>query len=247
MPREAVVLAAGLGGRFRSGKHKLLAKISRYHLIEYPLRSIAAAGVTLFLVVTNALLRGELYPVLREVKRDVGVEVELVVNNYVDRGNAYSLLLGLTSTRDTAPLVAVADHVFPSTLVEEVLRGYSGTPLAVGGDRKPQHVDVAEATLIEADLGGFIKSIGKNLTSWSHVDTGLHVTRVDILNYTRYCKPEGELSSLYGCLSRVTRKGVVVDVTGNPWKDVDTWDDYLSLVEGRDKAVVSSALESWRR
>lgn len=247
MPREAVVLAAGFGGRFRSGRHKLLAKISGYHLIEYPMRSIAAAGVTLFLVVTNSLLRGELDPVIRKVIRDVGIEVELVVNNYVDKGNAYSLLLGLTSSRDTAPLVTVADHVYPSTLVEGVLRGYSGTPLAVGGDRNPRYADVAEATLVEADQDGVIKSMGKNLASWSHVDTGLHVVSVDVLNYAGLCGPEGELASLYGCLSRTTRRGVVVDVTGNPWKDVDTWDDYLGLVEGKDRAVADSAVESWRK
>lgn len=247
MLREAIVLAAGLGERFRGKEHKLLVKIFGYHLVEYPIRSIAVAGISKFLVVTNSLLLEKLDPILRRARKSMGLEVEFVVNNEIRRGNAYSLVLGLTNSREIASLVTVADHIYPATLVERILRGYSGVPLAVGGDRAPVHIDIAEATLVKTDHSGVIESIGKKLESWNYVDTGLHVVSAVVLGHRRYCGEEGELASLYQCLSRVTRRGVVIDVTGSLWKDVDTWGDYLSIVGGGDRVVAASAIESWRK
>ncbi|MEM2413418.1 MAG: NTP transferase domain-containing protein, partial [Sulfolobales archaeon] len=108
MIREAIVLAAGWGKRFKSREHKLLAKILGYHLIEYPIRSIASAGLRRILIVTNGLLLKKLERIVREVEKDVGVEVDLVLNNEVSRGNAYSLALGLSLIREELALVTVA-------------------------------------------------------------------------------------------------------------------------------------------
>ncbi|MEM2551709.1 MAG: NTP transferase domain-containing protein, partial [Sulfolobales archaeon] len=87
MIQEAIVLAAGWGERFKSSEHKLLAKIFGYHLIEYPMRSIASAGLRRLLIVTNGLLLKKLEHIVREVEKDMGIEVDLVLNNEVSRGN----------------------------------------------------------------------------------------------------------------------------------------------------------------
>ncbi|MEM1623383.1 MAG: NTP transferase domain-containing protein [Sulfolobales archaeon] len=247
MIREAIVLAAGRGERFKGSEHKLLAKILGYHLIEYPIRSIASAGLRRFLVVTNSLLLKKLEHIKRKIEKDMGVEIGFVLNNEVSRGNAYSLALGLSVIREELALVTVADHVYPLTLVERLLRGYSGAPLGVGGDREPKHVEISEATLVEIGADGAIESIGKSLKSWSYVDTGLHVVSTDLLKYVGRCGCEGELASLYGCFSRVTRRSAVIDVTGSPWKDIDTLDDYISVSQGKDKVVATLAIESWRK
>ncbi|MEM0197112.1 MAG: NTP transferase domain-containing protein [Sulfolobales archaeon] len=247
MIREAIVLAAGWGKRFKSCEHKLLAKILGYHLIEYPIRSIASAGLRRILIVTNGLLLKKLERIVREVEKDVGVEVDLVLNNEVSRGNAYSLALGLSLIREELALVTVADHIYPLTLVERLLKGYSGVSLGVGGDREPKHVEISEATLVEIGADGAIEDIGKNLKSWSYVDTGLHIASTDLLKYTGCCRYEGELASLYKCFSRATRRSAVIDVTGSPWKDIDTWDDYISVAQGKDRVVAAFAIESWRK
>ncbi len=246
MLRRAVVLAAGLGERFRGSEHKLLARISGHHLIEYPIRSIAAAGISRFLVVTNSILLEKLSRVVTELERELGLEVGFVINDDVEKGNARSLLLGLASSREPVSLVTVADHVYPSTLVARLVRGYGEAPLAIAGDREPVHVDIAEATLVKVSESGVIERIGKNLDRWDYVDTGLHVVSASLLDYVERCGSEGEMSALYECFSRSTRGSVVVDVTGDVWKDVDTWEDYLRLVEGRNGVVALRAIESWR-
>jgi choline kinase len=76
---EAVVLAAGSGTRFprTASPHKLLAKVLGYSLVEYPVRSIASAGLRRFVVVTASYL---LKPI-SEVLKGLPVEVEYVVND----------------------------------------------------------------------------------------------------------------------------------------------------------------------
>ncbi len=247
MLRRAIVLAAGLGERFGGSEHKLLARISGYRLIEYPIRSIAATGTSRFLVVTNSVLLRRLSPLATELERELGLEVEFAVNDDARKGNARSLLLGLARAREPETLVTVADHVYPSTLVSGLVRKHRGDPLVVGGDRKPTHADVGEATLVKVDRDGVIERIGKGLDRWDYVDTGLHVVSASLSSYAELCGSEGELSALYECFSRSTRGGVVADLTGDLWKDVDTWEDYLRLVEGRDRVVALRAIESWRR
>lgn len=244
-PRSAVVLAAGLGKRFRSDENKLLAKIFGHCLIEYPVRSTATAGLHRFVVVTNSFLLNKLGLVIESVKKEMGLEVEFVVNNEVHRGNAYSLILGLARSREVS-LITVADHVYPSTLVQEFAKNYRGESLAIGGDRNPRYVDVAEATLVKVDSSGFIERVSKGLTRWNYVDVGIHVVSPRLLSAVEQCGSDGELANLYECFSKRSR-GVVVDITGRAWKDVDTWADYLSLVEGSLTTVAWESIESWRK
>ncbi len=239
----AIVLAAGASSRFPRdvSVHKLLARIASYTLVEYPIRSLASAGIDSITVVTNSTL---LQPISK-VLRGVGAEIMYVVNDEVRRGNAYSLVLGLEKSGWGRVLVSMADHIYLPRTVKRLLEGYRGDLVAIGVDRDPTHVDVSEATLVRVDRDGRVVEVGKGLGSWSYVDVGLHIVSRDILGYFSTCGEPAELSKLYSCVaSRVGRVGVV-DLTGEPWVDVDTGEDYLKLSEGPWKDLAIEVVLSW--
>jgi choline kinase len=241
---EAVVLAAGSGTRFprTASPHKLLAKVLGYSLVEYPVRSIASAGLRRFVVVTASYL---LKPI-SEVLKGLPVEVEYVVNDEVSRGNAYSLVRGLGRCRSRRVLVSMADHVYLPRAVERLLKNYRGGTVAIGVDRSPLYVDPSEATLVVVDRMGLVVRVGKGLGSWDYVDVGLHIASRDVVEYFSRCGEPAELAKLYECIATRTGDVTVVDLTGEPWVDVDTWEDYVKLAEGSLRRLALEVVGSWR-
>jgi len=241
---EAVVLAAGSGTRFprTASPHKLLAKVLGYSLVEYPVRSIASAGLRRFVVVTASYL---LKPI-SEVLKGLPVEVEYVVNDEVSRGNAYSLVRGLGRCRSRRVLVSMADHVYLPRAVERLLKSYRGGTVAIGVDRSPLYVDPSEATLVVVDRVGLVVRVGKGLGSWDYVDVGLHIASRDVVEYFSRCGEPAELAKLYECIATRTGDVTVVDLTGEPWVDVDTWEDYVKLAEGSLRRLALEVVGSWR-
>ena len=241
---EAVILAAGSGIRFRraASPHKLLVSLAGYRLVEYPARSIVSAGLRRVVVVTSSHL---LEP-LSEVLGRLPAEVEFAVNDEVSKGNAYSLAVGLRRCRGRRALVSMADHVYLPGAVERLLQGYRGSTIAIGADRGPLYADPSEATLVEVDRVGRVVRVGKGLSSWDYVDVGLHVVSRGVVEYFGTCGEPTELAKLYECVAGRTGDVVVVDLTGEPWVDVDTWEDYAKLTEGPLRRLALEVVRSWR-
>jgi len=241
---EVVILAAGSGTRFPRtvSPHKLLAKVLGYSLVEYPARSIASAGLRRFVVVTA----GYLLEPLSEILREIPVEVEYVVNDEVSRGNAYSLVRGLKRCWSQRVLVSMADHVYLPRAVERLLKNYRGSTVAIGVDRSPLYVDPSEATLVVVNRVGRVMRVGKGLGSWDYVDVGLHVASRNVVEYFSRCGEPTELAKLYECIATRTEDVAVVDLTGEPWVDVDTWEDYVKLTEGSLRGLALEIIRSWR-
>jgi len=241
---EAVLLAAGSGSRFprTASPHKLLVSVAGYRLVEYPARSVVSAGLRRVVVVTSSYL---LEP-LSEVLGKLPAEVEFAVNDEVSRGNAYSLVVGLRRCRGRSALVSMADHVYLPRAVEKLLWGYRGSTIAIGADRSPLYADPSEATLVKVDELGRVVRVGKGLSSWDYVDVGLHVVSRAVAEYFDVCGGPTELAKLYECVAGRTGDVDVVDLTGEPWLDVDTWEDYAKLAEGSLRRLALEAVSSWK-
>ncbi len=241
---EVVILAAGPSTRFprKASPHKLLAKILGYSLVEYPARSIASVGLRRFVVVTASYL---LKPI-SEVLKKLPVEVEYVVNDEVARGNAYSLVRGLERCWSQRVLVSMADHVYLPRAVERLLKNYRGSAVAIGVDGSPLYVDPSEATLVVVNRLGLVERVGKGLSSWDYVDVGLHIASRNVVEYFGKCGEPTELAKLYECIATRTGDVAVVDLTGEPWVDVDTWEDYVKLTEGSLRGLALEVVGSWR-
>lgn len=242
---EAVVLAAGLSTRFRRGGVwglKYTVRVAGVPLMSIPVAALRAVGVTRFVIVIAAQTARFMYGDVGKL-RELGVEVEILLNREPERGNGHSFMLARGLVTEKRFLVTMSDHIYPPELPGRVLRLASGrnAVLAVGGDRRPGYVDADEATKILADDEGRVVAIGKGLSRYSHIDTGVFAVRADaydVLKGLRY----GRLgfSDVVAHLAERTSEAVVADVTGVPWTDVDTYGDYEQLVSGSRRPVLDA-------
>jgi len=250
MIREGVVLAAGVGSRLseiaRGAKFAL--RIAGRPLIHYPILSLVSAGVDRIVIVT----RGAALPVLRRLveRLDVSLEIEYCVNNRWRRENGYSLYVASRCVEAGEFYVSMSDHIYPSDVAYRLLEAASRHPDAVAivaGDREPRYVNVEEATRIRA-RGVYVEAIGKGLYPWNYVDAGVFVMRREIFDVARRLAERRERFGLSDVISEAVRQGyrvAVADITGLPWAEVDTPEDYDSLVSGWKRELPRLVAESW--
>lgn len=239
MIHEAIILAAGLGTRFYKEvrEYKLLTSIHGYKLIEYPLNSLIHAGIRKFIIIVN----DKYYGSIRNALSRYEVDIEYVINHEISRGNGYSLLLGISHVKSEYFIVSMADHIYPPSMVRELLSKFHGKP-CLGGDTNPKYIELDEATLIKV-RDNVVIDIGKKLSNYKYVDIGVHVLTKN-MPYDQCVSAKIELSSLIRCLSSKTRI-YVIDVSGKPWTDMDTYNDYLSLLCGSRRTVVEKVIREW--
>lgn len=245
-----MVLAAGIGSRIagiaRGAKFAL--RVAGRPLIHYPVLSLASAGVERVIIVT----RGAALSVLRKLLEELEgvVEIEYCVNNKWRRENGYSLYVASKCLKDREFYVSMSDHVYPSGVARRLLEAaveHRDAVAIVAGDREPRYVDVDEATRILAD-GVYVRSIGKRLEHWTHIDAGVFVMRREIFEVGRRLAVSRERFGISDLLNEAIGQGyrvVVADITGLPWAEVDTPEDYWSLAEGWKRELVGLVADSW--
>ncbi|RLG84186.1 MAG: hypothetical protein DRO40_02170 [Thermoprotei archaeon] len=239
MVYEAIILAAGLGERFykETKKYKLLIDIHGYRLIEYPLNSLIHAGIRKFVIVVN----NKYYESIKNLLSKYKVDINYVINHRISKGNGYSLLLGIPYIESKYFIVSMADHIYPPSIVKELLEKFHGRP-CLGGDADPKYIELEEATLINVE-DSIVVDIGKRLNNYKYVDMGVHILSKD-MPYDQCISAKIELSSLIKCLLNKTRI-YLADISGKPWTDVDTYNDYLSVIHGPWKVVVEKVIKEW--
>jgi len=236
---EAIILAAGPGKRFykETRKYKLLIDIHGYKLIEYPLNSLIHAGIKNFVIVVN----NRYYEPIKGLLSKYKVNITYIINHEISKGNGYSLILGIPYIESKYFIVSMADHIYPPSIVKELLKKFHGKP-CLGGDSNPKYIELEEATLINVE-DNIIIDIGKRLSSYKYVDMGIHILSKD-MPYDQCISARIELSALIKCLSKKTRI-FLIDISGKPWTDIDTYNDYLSVTHGPWKVVVEKVIKEW--
>jgi choline kinase/phosphatidylglycerophosphate synthase len=209
-----VILAAGLGSRLNHGP-KPLKTVAGRTLLERAVRTLEGAGVDPIIVVV-----GHAKEDLERFVAERGLDVELVENGDFHLGNGSSALVGGRAAAQRF-VVVMADHVFEP---ETVLRALATTaPFALAVDRRPALCDLDEATKVLLS-DGLVTEIGRELDPCDGVDAGLAVCELDVLATAERALGEGD-----GTWNDVKRRWLAegrelaaVDVTGDPWVDVDT-------------------------
>ena len=250
MIREAVILAAGIGSRLGSlGKGaKFALTVANRPLITYPIFSLASAGAKRFIIVTRSETVKPIERALRGM--DHILEYRFCINDEWERENGYSLFAASRCVRDERFFLSMSDHIYPREIPERLrleARKHPSASIIVAGDREPLFVDVGEATLIEA-RGGRVVAIGKGLPSWSHVDTGVFVMKREVFTVASHLarrKYRLKLSEIVQAAAYMGLEVRVADVTGIPWTEVDTVDDYMSVVSGIKARLPQLVYESW--
>jgi len=232
---KAVILAAGRGERLSPHIDKLpkpLLSVSDKPIIERVISTIKKAGIREFIIVTGYLgdiIQNE----LKDGKR-LGVKISYVHNPNYTLGNASSLLCTEKALQgEESFILTMSDHLLEKTLIEKALNGYQGGSLLCV-DRNPRYlIDIGEATKVFVDEDGYIMNIGKTLSEWNGVDTGVFLLGKVIFDVISDADVPPTLSD---CMKRLIDKASLraCDVSGLFWLDVDTWEDleYVRKVVG---------------
>ena len=225
--RDAVVLAAGNGDRFRNGtrQSKLLQPVLGRPLILRTLQTAADAGITTFHVVV-----GYQADTIREaIERNVphGVTVQFTHNPDWHLENGVSVLAVRHRLPHRRFALLMGDHVFDAAVLARLLHmRVSGHESLLAIDGGSVHPDVAaEATRVRV-AGDRITAIGKDLDPYDALDTGLFVCAPAVFRALEIARAEGD-TTLSGGIRQLAARGLMrgVDVEAASWCDIDTLED----------------------
>ncbi len=224
----AVILAAGAGTRLRRGADdppKPLTELLGLTLVERAVRSCCAAGVEDFVVVVG--YRGdELAPYLRTLGEDIGVRLRVAESRDWELGNGASALACEPYVTGEF-FVIMSDHVFAPQFLDRLLeRDDERRACALVVDRDLDNIrDLPEATKVR--LGnGRITAIGKQLTSFDAVDTGVFLCQPALFDALRQAAERGR-HAFGDAVQLLAARGEVswAPAAGLFWQDIDTPED----------------------
>jgi 1L-myo-inositol 1-phosphate cytidylyltransferase len=225
--RDAVILAAGNGDRFQNGSphSKLLQPVLGRPLILRTLETAAKAGISIFHVVVGyeADAVGEM--VTNGAPR--GTSVHVTHNPDWHLENGVSVLAVRESLRHKRFAVLMGDHLFEAPALSRLLRTRVGpreSVLAI--DTRQVDRSIAEEATKVRLRGDRITAIGKSLTAYDALDTGLFVCTPALFDALTAARASGD-TTLSGGIRQLAAQGLMraVDVGAAAWCDIDTVDD----------------------
>src|SRR5438067_7974168 len=161
---------------------------------------------------------------IEAVKKLIPSKIEpcFIKNRDWRKQNGVSLLTAANQV--TSPfLLTMSDHLFDRSIVDLLVRDTVLDQLNVALDRKLDSIfDVDDAMKVQT-RGGRILKIGKDLTVYDGIDTGLFVCSLDIFDYLERVKRDGDCSLADGVrLMASEDKARAVDIGDAWWQDIDT-------------------------
>ena len=239
---KGVILAAGDGGRLwpvTRGYPKVLLPVFERPVIAYPLEALAAAGITnVGIVVGHRAER-----IVDEVPFcvPVGMTVEFIANPDYRWGNAISVAAAREFVGNDWFVLCMGDHVIHRDIVTRLLeRG--GSSLAVCVDYEATHASqIDDATRVQTAGLGQVGEIGKGIAEWNAVDIGVFLLSPTVFAVIDRLRDEHglevELSQMVRYVVSHSPPFGTCDITGLFWSDIDTPDDYDSIVGLLERSV----------
>src|SRR5438309_10095276 len=120
-------------------------------------------------------------------------------------------------------LLTMGDHLFDPAIVDLAIHTADPNALNVAVDRKLNAIfDVVDAMKIKTK-GDRVVAIGKNLTDYDAIDTGLFVCPPEIFKYLKRAKRDGDCSLADGVRAMAADGKVrAIDIGNAWWQDIDT-------------------------
>ena len=232
--RDAVILAAGNGDRFKNADHhsKLLHPVLGQPLILRTLETAAAAGLTRLHVVVGFQADRVQSTITQNPMR--GVSVDFVYNPDWHLENGVSALAARAICPAQRFALLMGDHLFDPAALQQLASARvsaSASVLAIDTFETDPQI-VGEATRVQLD-GNRIVAIGKGLEPWDAIDTGMFIFTPELFEALEGAQRDGQ-TTLSAGVQRLARRGRMLGlpITAPLWCDVDTIDD-LAAAESR--------------
>ncbi len=221
-----VIIAAGMGSRLRSdnGPPKPLCSINGRPLLLRVLDNFAKASVKEAVIVlghrSDEIIQGV-------EQANHSAKTTFVYNPDYKKSNGLSVLAAKEAVGKRNFFLSMADHIFDFSLIQGLKRATlpeEGLVLAV--DRKLDQIyDEDDATKVKTE-NGCIVEIGKEISSFDSVDTGLFLCTPILFEKIADVskkRPDGDCSLSDGVWALANqRKAIVHDIGDGHWQDVDT-------------------------
>ena len=223
----AVILAAGNGDRFQNPTHesKLLQPLLGRPILLRTLEAAYDAGIRTATVVVG--YQADRVRALVERGAPERMAVSFAANPEWRLENGVSALAARASVEQDRFALLMGDHVFEPPVLQRMLR------LDVEPDESLLAVDARPATPEQADEatkvkreGSRIVAIGKDLSDFDALDTGVFVFSPVLFDALEYARAQGD-TTLSGGVRRLAAQGLMraVEIGGATWCDIDTVSD----------------------
>lgn len=214
---------AGTGSRLRGSAEtiaKPLIPVAGRPLISYAIDSFDRIGVrTLHAVVgpNGDELAAAVAPLLPARMR-----FQSISNPNWQKQNGVSLLTA--AGKVSAPFfLAMGDHLFQSSILDELVAQSDSSRLNLAIDRKIGSIfDLDDAMKVQTE-DHLITAIGKKLENYNAIDTGIFLCPEIMFDYLRRALQDGDCSLADGVrLMASEGKALAIDIGEAWWQDVDT-------------------------
>jgi 1L-myo-inositol 1-phosphate cytidylyltransferase len=225
--RDALVLAAGNGDRFRTGSRqsKLLQPILGEPIILRTLTAARDAGITDAEVVLG--YEADSLRAAIEDRVPIGLQVHFSYNFAWHLENGVSVLTARTRLADRRFALLMGDHLFdPAVLARLLSEPAAADESLLAVDSRPADPEVAaEATKVRLS-GDRIVAIGKALQEYDALDTGMFVCAPSLFAAIDRSRAAGD-TTLSGGIRELAGLGLMrgVDIGDADWYDIDTLAD----------------------
>jgi choline kinase len=225
--RIGVILAAGFGSRLAGTDTetdlKPLTNVNGKPLIFRTIRSLKKAGCSKVVIVLGFGFE--------EIKAEImdsytgKMPIIFAKNDKYKLSNGISVLAARDYVEENQFILTMADHILSDemmNLAKDHLPVEGGATLLV--DHKVDEIfDMDDATKV-LSVNGSIESIGKNITKYNCIDTGVFVCTPGLMDeIDRVYEAEGDASLSDGVQALASKgKMKTLDIGSAFWQDVDT-------------------------
>lgn len=229
---DAVVLMAGAGSRLGTANGALakpLVQIAGRPLISHTLAALDAVGVRTLHIVTGANSERLADEIARLLPNEM--KLNAIINPNWQKQNGVSVLCAEGAVREPF-FLAMGDHLFDAAIFGDLLRQSDPQILNLAIDRKIASVfDLDDAMKVQT-TNHRVTKIGKTLSDYDAIDTGLFLCPNELFRYLRDAQREGDCSLADGVrLMAAQGKVRAVDIGEAWWQDVDTPEMYAHAEE----------------
>ena len=222
---DALIIAAGFGSRLRDiSDSKPMTPVAGVPLLELGVRQAKAAGAARVVVVTGHQA-DRLEAALPALAVRAGIAVEPARVDDWAKPNGWSVIAGAERIVGDY-LLMMSDHIFSAPILAGLARqggADRGVTLAVDRRIDDPLIDPADATWVERGPNGFIRAIGKAITTFDAVDCGAFLCTPELAEAIRSAIAAGQPGSLSEGMQRLADSGRAAtwEIGGAWWLDVD--------------------------